>query len=298
MKKPIKSKPLLGKTNTQRPKTVQKTLGIYELQSEISYRLKNSFCPIAGEGGRSLLAPPYLQLFYNLDELLGTLVHEGRNHLGPIKGYASLIGSNSVPFSQETQWANKIIENVEIMERHFDLLSIYRMKGTSAVYETDLGTVIEDAVQTLRFIMQRDIPVRVTTNVHGRYPLHREVVKRTLIHILRNAYEGSTAGEEITVSASLEKPVLSEKSSRSTSALIKVTDRGKGIAETAKSSIWKPFFSTKPNHFGLGLTYVAMAASVLDARVMLDSKKGFGTTVSLRVQSKGGEVEKPKIAGS
>ena len=288
MDKPTRTNPPVNGNEPHRPETGRNAADIFGLQNELSFRLKNMLP--AAEGGNELLSPPYFTLFNNLEELLGSMIHDGRNRLGPVKGYASLIETKAEPGSQIDQWTKRIIGNVEAMEQHLELLSIYRMKGSSILEEVSPATVIEEAIQTLQLIFKKEISIEVINQVPDRHLFHIQILKRMIIHVLRNALESGSGDGPITVTVSYDKPAEGE-SQAGTAILITVADKGRGITDSRKQSIWKPFFSTKPSHFGLGLTYVSMAASLMGARVDLDSREGFGTTVSINIQAKGGTVE-------
>jgi signal transduction histidine kinase len=291
MEKMIRTEPAMKENEAHRPETNRDMAAVYGLQSELSFRLRNMPSVETSEVG-DLLSPPYFKLFSNLEELLGTLIHDGRNRLGPVKGYASLIETKAEPGSQIDVWTKRIIENVEVMERQLELLSIYRMKGNSIIAEVRLESLIEEAVRTVRMIYKKEIPVILTNEVKGRYALHAEVLKRMVVHVLRNAVESAPDGGCITVAVDYDK-TRPDSNQPGPSIIITISDSGRGLSDSQKQAMWKPFFSTKPSHFGLGLPYVLMAATLVGARVDVESREGFGTTVSINVQARGGEVEKP-----
>jgi signal transduction histidine kinase len=207
-----------------------------------------------------------------------------------VKGYTSLIRAKAAPGSQEATWADRALESLESMEMHLNLLSIYRTRGISDVSETEWSEILDEVGAALRFFNKKNLPVRVKSDVQGKFFLRKELLKRGLVHILRNACESMKNGGTVSFFSCLQNG--EELGGRACpSILVKVTDEGDGISDSRKSSIWKPFYTTKPNHFGLGLTYVVMVASLLDARIHLESREGFGTAVSLVIRPEGGEVE-------
>jgi C4-dicarboxylate-specific signal transduction histidine kinase len=54
------------------------------------------------------------------------------------------------------------------------------------------------------------------------------------------------------------------------------------------SRIWRPFYTTKRNHIGLGLPYVAAAASITESEIEVASVEGQGTAVGLVITEQGG----------
>jgi signal transduction histidine kinase len=66
---------------------------------------------------------------------------------------------------------------------------------------------------------------------------------------------------------------------------VTVRDTGCGIPPAALDRIWEPFFTTREEGTGLGLTIVRRIAEVHGAELHMESQLGVGTTVRLRLQS-------------
>ena len=64
--------------------------------------------------------------------------------------------------------------------------------------------------------------------------------------------------------------------------VIAVADNGPGIAPDQREKVFVPFFTTKRQGSGVGLTLVRQIATVHGASVGISDTEGGGTTVSLR----------------
>jgi len=62
---------------------------------------------------------------------------------------------------------------------------------------------------------------------------------------------------------------------------IAIRDTGRGIAPAELAKVFRPFYTTKPQGFGLGLTLVRRAVDRFGGSVRIDSEPGAGTTVTL-----------------
>ena len=69
--------------------------------------------------------------------------------------------------------------------------------------------------------------------------------------------------------------------------LLKISDTGAGISETHLKKIFQPYFTTKKNHKGLGLTAAKRIADIHGATLSLESAKGKGTTVTIAFAASG-----------
>jgi signal transduction histidine kinase len=102
-----------------------------------------------------------------------------------------------------------------------------------------------------------------------------ELLDQALINLVRNAIEAlreHKAGQ-ITLSA------FQDRDGRVT---IGVADNGPGVAADQREKVFVPFFTTKRQGSGVGLTLVRQIATVHGAAVNIDETPGGGATVSLR----------------
>jgi signal transduction histidine kinase len=62
---------------------------------------------------------------------------------------------------------------------------------------------------------------------------------------------------------------------------VEVTDNGVGIRERDRENVFKPFFSTKPNGIGIGLSIVQRIVEQHNGEIRVSSTPGEGTTFSV-----------------
>ena len=94
--------------------------------------------------------------------------------------------------------------------------------------------------------------------------------------ILQNAVEATDRGKKITVRASVESG-----GGVPSAVLLVVTDDGAGIENCNLSKVMIPFFSTKANHDGLGLSMAARFVELHGGILRITSEVGKGTEVQI-----------------
>jgi signal transduction histidine kinase len=62
---------------------------------------------------------------------------------------------------------------------------------------------------------------------------------------------------------------------------ISISDKGEGIAKKNIEHIFEPFFSTRPDRVGLGLTFVKRAVEEHGGTIQVESRLKKGTTITL-----------------
>ncbi|HTC54472.1 MAG TPA: ATP-binding protein [Steroidobacteraceae bacterium] len=102
-----------------------------------------------------------------------------------------------------------------------------------------------------------------------------ELLDQALINLVRNAIEAlrDTAAGRIALSGQRDSDGR---------VAIAVADNGPGIAPDQRDKIFVPFFTTKRQGSGVGLTLVRQIATAHDATVDVSDTPGGGATVSLR----------------
>jgi nitrogen fixation/metabolism regulation signal transduction histidine kinase len=102
-----------------------------------------------------------------------------------------------------------------------------------------------------------------------------ELLDQALINLLRNAMEALRDGQpgRITLTGRLET---------GGHVVIAVADNGPGIAPDQREKIFVPFYTTKRQGSGVGLTLVRQIATVHGATAHISETPGGGATISLR----------------
>ena len=101
-----------------------------------------------------------------------------------------------------------------------------------------------------------------------------------LSHIFRNSIDAVT----LAPSGKKKKEVKIGLSEEGEEIAISVSDRGEGIVKKDLDHIFEPFFSTRPERIGLGLTFVKRVMEEHGGRIEVDSRLKRGTTVTLLFQ--------------
>ena len=102
-----------------------------------------------------------------------------------------------------------------------------------------------------------------------------ELLDQALINLVRNAIEA----QRDTVEGRI---VLSAQRDSEGRVVIAVADNGPGVAPDQREKIFVPFFTTKRQGSGVGLTLVRQIATAHSATVDVSDTPGGGATVSLR----------------
>ena len=151
--------------------------------------------------------------------------------------------------------------------------------------------VVDGAVELLRYRLE-SYGVSVKLLRDGKLPeilADPDQLKEVLANLLVNAYEVMVSGGVITIREEQGlDPALGQ------TVVIRVSDTGPGISESARDQVFQPFFSTKEEGTGLGLSIATRIIEDHGGRLDLEANENEGATFvitlplgnSVRVETK------------
>jgi two-component system NtrC family sensor kinase len=216
-----------------------------------------------------------------LGELAAGLAHEIRNPLAGIAGVVDVMG-RELPANSASRGVLGDVQNeiVHIQNILNDLLSYARPRPPT-FHPANLNTTIEQAVLLARQqVRTRPVQVLFTPNTTMPPVCHDPaLLQQVVLNLLLNGIQAITAEGTVEVAIAQEEH----------QAVIVVKDTGKGISAEALPKIFKPFFTTRKEGTGLGLSLangiVQSHGGTIDAR----SAPGTGTQFRIRIP-----VERPQ----
>lgn len=141
--------------------------------------------------------------------------------------------------------------------------------------------VVETTLQTFsKGAAEKGISLNLETGAlegEGNLFIDKDLVIKVLSHILENSMEAIT---EIPVSkkrTAVKVTLFEDKED----VRVSISDKGEGIAKKNLDRIFEPFFSTRPNRVGLGLTFAKRVMEEHGGRIRVESRLKRGTTIDL-----------------
>jgi signal transduction histidine kinase len=101
-----------------------------------------------------------------------------------------------------------------------------------------------------------------------------ELIETVIINLIQNAMEAMEEIPDPRLSILAEKNELDQ-------VQVSISDNGKGISEDVIERIFLPFYTTKPNNSGIGLSLSQQIMMAHNARLEVDSTPGKGATFTM-----------------
>ena len=250
-----------------------------------------------------------------LGEMAAHVVHEIRNPLVSIGGFARRLVRRLLDREPEGQYAQIIAREVDRLERIVRDVQGLSREVRPALVDTDLHTLLQDCVVLFaERIGKQRIQLRMDL-VEGApvLPLDPLQVKQAIVNLMANALEAMPDGGALTLETRVAKAGQGEwvdrlngrpgeagesangslHGSSEGGALeewveVSVSDTGGGIPEGILDEVFNPFFTTKEAGTGLGLALVRRIARAHGGGVDVDNRPGHGVTFRIRLPMRTG----------
>src|SRR5580692_1237022 len=208
-----------------------------------------------------------------LGEMATGLAHEIRNPLAGIAGVIEIIGRD-LPSSSPARAVVKDVRQEIARIDHIvtDLLQTARPHPPT-VRKSDLNTTVEHAVMLGR---QQAMAKPVEIELHKDSTLpdvehDSDQIHPVLLNLLLNALQAIDRQGKVEVTLAQRGP----------NAVVEVTDNGRGIAPENLPNIFRPFYTTKGEGTGLGLSLARRIIEDHQGRIDVTSTVGKGTTFAV-----------------
>jgi signal transduction histidine kinase len=220
-----------------------------------------------------------------LGEMAAGIAHEVRNPLTSLRGCAQELAEVATRSGRQddAQLARVIVSESDRLARIVgDFLELSRMRPPLRT-QVDLGPVLRE-ITTLTN-SRPDLPAGLEVMVDLAVdcpPVYADPdqIRQVLLNLVANALEalhGRPAGRlRLAAAPAGEDNPLDHKAVR-----LLVTDNGIGIPAEQMERVFTPFWSTKPQGTGLGLSLVSRILREHEGVLRIDSESGVGTEVTV-----------------
>jgi signal transduction histidine kinase len=189
-----------------------------------------------------------------LGQLSAGLAHEIRNPLGVIKGSAETLekklASNDPVIGELTGFISSEVTRLNTLVSRF--LNFARPLQLQTRPQ-DIRPILEQALKAARDRWP-ELPVRVEREYGINLPkvlVDEELCEQVFINLILNAYEAMPEGGKLRV------VVTAANSEARRGVEIQILDSGPGVPPELREQIFNPFFTTKKDGVGLGLSLVS-----------------------------------------
>ncbi len=209
-----------------------------------------------------------------IGQLSSVLAHEIRNPLEPIKGSAELLKIYYPREEQILKFAGIIQEEVLRLISFIDNFLDFARPRDPEFKQVNLNTLIDKTFLLLEKLIH-DNRINVDFSLdEGLPPVQGDesMLKQVILNVVLNSIQAIKKDHGYIKVATDHRAGMAE---------LKVTDHGSGIEKDVLDSIFDPFYTTKAEGSGTGLTTSLRIIEQHGGRIIIESEPGLMTVVQI-----------------
>lgn len=206
------------------------------------------------------------------------MAHEIKNPLASIKTFAEYLPQRYDNPSFREKFAKVMTQEVDKIDSLVHRLLDFARPAQPHLEPVRLSTLVKETVDFLHgSLLEKQVRVETQFAEPDEVCADAVQLKQVFLNLFLNSLEAIDPPGEITVSTARNNGRLD----------VIVTDTGHGISRKDLHHIFDPFYTTKPNGTGLGLSVVHSIVREHGGRVRVKSAVGQGTTVRVSLPLNG-----------
>jgi len=221
----------------------------------------------------------HLERLKTIGEMTTSIVHDIKNPLGAMRGYLSLLHHDLQDQPNLQEMTRNILEGLKMVERLSNSILHYVKPLELNFTNVELISFLKDLCCFIR--QDPSFPKRVKLKTHLPEDIlntsaDKELLKNALLNIIINAFQAIEKEGEITIA------ILKNDNN----CLISISDTGVGIIPNDLNKIFLPFFTTKKEGNGLGLSETLKIIKAHGGFITVNSRVNGGTTFNINLPLK------------
>jgi signal transduction histidine kinase len=207
-------------------------------------------------------------------ELAAGVAHEVNNPLTAVLGFSEILLQDLAPDDPNRADVETIRDAALRARTIVRALRDFARPREPQLAPTDLPELVTKMIDLVRFPLTRSgVIIRES---HGELPLIEldpQAIQQVILNVLTNAMQAMPEGGALGVETSI----------RGSRAIVRITDNGVGMDESAAAQAFVPFFSARDaaESTGLGLSVSLGLVESHNGTINLESTEGVGTTVEI-----------------
>ncbi|MEN8150344.1 MAG: HAMP domain-containing sensor histidine kinase [Planctomycetota bacterium] len=201
------------------------------------------------------------------------LVHETKNPLGVVRGFAERMDTTDLPEPERSKAVRAILSETDRAVTRLDEFLL--LSRPSELRKTEFP--LDDLLAELAELLGPDLDTRVATfdhdGVSGVVSADREQIRRLLLNLLLNSVASLDPGGKIEARTETTR----------TGLRLIVADNGSGVPPGLRETLFEPYVSGRPGGTGLGLSIARRIALDHGFRLEYEPRDGGGSRFRLEI---------------
>ncbi len=210
-------------------------------------------------------------------KLIRVLTHEIMNSITPIISLAETISEREIPQAPTGKEFQVMLQAMQTIHRRskglLNFVENYRRLTRIPELVCTQVPVSELFLDLRKLFSDQAICFEVPAPEATLY-IDRSLIEQVLINLIKNAHEATNTRKDPKVNIVFQRTITGQP-------ILSVHDNGEGILPEVLDKIFVPFFTTKPNGSGIGLSLCKQIMALHGGSISVHSTPGAGTCFKL-----------------
>jgi signal transduction histidine kinase len=208
--------------------------------------------------------------------MAASIIHDLKNPMTTIKGYASLLGRKDLSPEMRQRFSDTITRSVDtFVEMTQEILDYARGGGPIQPIQIEVGHFVDDLCDFIeRDFEEKGLSLHRQLAYTGPLMMDESKMRRALYNVASNARDAMEAGGSLTIATRTADSMVE----------FRLSDTGPGIPSEIQDTLFEPFVTHgKPTGTGLGLAIASKTVQDHGGTITVESELGQGATFIIRV---------------
>jgi len=221
-----------------------------------------------------------MERWASLGMMVEEIAHQIRNPIVAIGGYTQRLLKTLSPLPKGKSYLHQILQEAKRLETMIQRVEEYVLIPKPTFQKEKIQEVVETVLQKFsKEATEKGISLNLETGTlegEGEFFIDKKLITKALFYILENSIEAVTQVPMGKKGRIVKLSLLGDGRSIGVS----ISDRGEGILKKNLDRVFEPFFSTRPDRVGLGLTYAKRVVEDQGGSIHVESHLKKGTTIT------------------
>jgi len=222
-----------------------------------------------------------MERWASLGMMVEEIAHQIRNPIVSIGGYTIRLLKTLSASPKGKSYLHQILQETKRLETMIQRVEEYVLIPKPTFQKERIQEVVETVLQTFsKEAAEKRLSINLETRAlegEGDLFIDKDLIAKALLHILKNSIE-AVARKPMGKKGRFVKVSLFGDGGN---IGVSISDKGEGISKKYLGRIFEPFFSTRPDQVGLGLTFVKRVVEDQGGSIRVESRLRRGTTITL-----------------
>ena len=217
----------------------------------------------------------------SLGKIVEEIAHQVRNPIVSIGGFTQRLLKPNLVSQKREFYLDQVVRETRRLERMIQRVEEYVLTPRPTLQREKIQEVVDAALQTIpKVATEKGVCVNLDTEAlkgEGSLFIDKGLVIKALSHIFENSLEAMTRIPMGKERARLNVAIFGNEETVG----ISISDNGEGIAKENLGRIFDPFFSTRPDRVGFGLTFAKRVVEEQGGKIWVESEAGKWTAITI-----------------